>query len=240
MKKFYFVGCSMTYGDDLTTPAETAWPALVAKHYDVNFSNDAVSGGANDRIVYRTIKNSDLYDKFYIAWSRTHRFTRYDPKNNFEVSFNTRLNNSIYRNKYEFLEYGKLHYAYWVNELYQFKHWLQQIIFLQNYLSKKNKQYVMISALDNKEKSFDVDWKNFNDSVKNLLCIDLMDDQQLLDEHNEIQQYMNEIDLSKFLNWKSATLADMTKSFPSGPTNHPLEEGHVAMAKFLIDNDPYI
>ena len=64
--RFYFTGCSHTYGDDLADPASTSWPAVVAQECNVNFLNDSVSGGTNERIMYQTIKNIDQFDKFYI------------------------------------------------------------------------------------------------------------------------------------------------------------------------------
>ncbi len=64
--KLYFNGCSHTYGDDLTD-FNKAWPGLIAKQIGCNFVNDAVSGGTNDRIVYRTIKNAQNFDKVLLV-----------------------------------------------------------------------------------------------------------------------------------------------------------------------------
>ena len=88
--RLYFNGCSHTFGDDLQDRSQ-AWPAIVAKKLNCEFVNDAVSGGSNDRIVYRVIKNIDLYDKFYIAWTYTNRFTLYRSDNNHSVAYNPKL-----------------------------------------------------------------------------------------------------------------------------------------------------
>ena len=93
--RLYFNGCSHTYGDDLLDRT-TAWPSLIAKKYNCNFLNDSVSGGTNQRIIYRTIKHIDQFDKFYIAWTYTNRFTRWRGDNNFEVNFNSQLRNPLY------------------------------------------------------------------------------------------------------------------------------------------------
>lgn len=62
--RFYFNGCSLTYGDELKNPQESSWPSLVASSLNADFKNDAVSGGTNDRILYRTLINTNDYDYF--------------------------------------------------------------------------------------------------------------------------------------------------------------------------------
>ena len=64
--RLYFNGCSHTFGDDLLYRNQ-AWPSLIAKKLQCDFVNDSVSGGTNDRIVYRTIKHANEFDRFYIA-----------------------------------------------------------------------------------------------------------------------------------------------------------------------------
>jgi hypothetical protein len=83
----FFIGCSQTHGDDLTDPANAAWPALIAQQRKKSFLNAATSGGTNDRIMYHTIKNIDKFDEFYIAWTAVNRFTRYRAENNYEINF---------------------------------------------------------------------------------------------------------------------------------------------------------
>ena len=43
--KIYANGCSFTYGDELSNPAESAWPILLADKLSGDIVNDAVSGG---------------------------------------------------------------------------------------------------------------------------------------------------------------------------------------------------
>ena len=141
--KLYFNGCSHTYGDDLDSPATQAWPAILANTVGCDFLNDAVSGNANDHIIYRVIKNAHEFDKIYIAWTYIERFTRYRADNNYVVNFNSNLTNSLYSNDSNFVNYGKMHYAVWHNNLYNFKLWLQNIIMVQRYLESLNKPYLM-------------------------------------------------------------------------------------------------
>lgn len=235
--KAYFNGCSHTYGTDLQDPAKTAWPTLVATQLNCEFVNDSIVGGTNDRIKYRTIKFVNDFDCFYLAWTYTSRFTRYRVDNNFEVNFNPNLKNNLYSDAEEFQTYGKIHYQHWHNELYAFKLWLQDILMLQSFLKSKNKKVVMLNATNNLIDVWSVDWKNFNNSVKSLVCFDRMSDQQLKDEHIEIQNLISQIDQTCYIGWNNWWLTKLTEEYSTGPTGHLLEQGHAAAANFILNYD---
>lgn len=234
--RLYFNGCSHTWGDDLKDPYQ-AWPALIAKNLDCDFVNDAVSGGTNDRIMYRTIKYAHEFDRCYIAWTYTSRFTRYRADNNYDVNFNPQLKNTMYGNNIEFKDYGRLHYAYWHNELYCFKLWLQNIILLQRYLESNNKPYVMLNADHNHINRWSADCNLFNSSVKSLVCFDLMNDDMLLQEHDEIQRLVKQVDTTHYIGWNSWWITKLYANYPVGPTRHLLEDGHAAIADYLLKYD---
>jgi len=236
--KIYFVGCSHTYGDDLVDKSQS-WPALIAKYYNCDFLNDAVSGGTNDRIIYRTIKHAQEFDLFYIAWTYTSRFTRYRSDNNHEVNFNSQLIHSMYGQCPEFKDYGKLHYSTWHNELYCFKIWLQNIVLLQAYLNKINKPYVMVNTDNNLINRWNVNWPEFNYSVQSLLCFDNMDDRQLFHEHSEIQSLLRQIDTKTYIGWNNWWLTKSCQLFPVGPTGHSLQDGHRYIADYILANDSF-
>lgn len=237
--KLYFNGCSHTWGDDLTDPGSQSWPALLSKETGYEFLNDSVSGGTNDRILYRTIKHIDQFDKFYIAWTYTSRFTRYRSDNNHDVNFNVQLIHNLYSNDPDFKNYGVIHYRTWHNELYEFKLWLQSIILMQSLFKVKNKPYVMLNADNNNINQWSVGWKDFNNSVKSLLCFDLMNDEQLMAEHREIQTLLSQIDYSKFVGWNEWWISKLSLLYPVGPTKHLLDKGHFAIAKYILEHDPY-
>lgn len=235
--KLYFNGCSHTYGDDLSNPSTDAWPAIISARLGHEFLNDSTSGGTNDRIMYHTIKNIDHFDKFYIAWTYTTRFTRYRNDNNYEVNFNPQLKHSMYDGSLEFQQYGKLHYSVWHNELYSFKLWLQNIILLQNLFKSKNKLYVMVNADNNLIDRWTTDWPLFNNSVQSLLCFDRMNDNQLHNEHLEIQNLLKQIDFSNYIGWNNWWLTQMSETYPVGSTGHLLEDGHLATAQYILEHD---
>jgi hypothetical protein len=234
--KLYFSGCSHTHGDDLRSK-DDAWPAVIARNLDCDYFNDSVPGGTNDRIMYRTIKHINEFDKFYVAWTYTTRFTRYRADNNFEVNFNPQLSNRYYGDDPDFQKYGSLHYRVWHNELFAFKKWLQDIVLLQNFLTSQKKAFIMINTCNNFIDRWTVAWPFFNDSVKSLLCFDLMDDIQLQNEHAEIAALIRKIDISRFIGWNQWWLIKMCEQFPLGPTNHLLEEGHRATADYILAHD---
>jgi hypothetical protein len=235
--KLYFNGCSHTHGDDLEHPEISAWPAVFAKMLGCDFVNYAVSGNSNDRIKYQTIKHYADFDKFYIAWTYTSRFTRYRGDNNYVVNFNPNLKNKHYGDTAEFQQYGKLHYSFWFNELYAFKIWLQDIILLQRFFESIKKPYVMINSENNLINRWTVDWKDFNNSVKLLLCFDHMNDEQLYQEHTEIQNLLKQINFSHYIGWNAWWLTKFNLEYPTGPTQHLLEQGHRAIAEYILKYD---
>ena len=235
--KLYFNGCSHTWGDDLAAPLQQAWPSVISKKLDCDFLNDSISGGTNDRIMYRTMKHIDQFDKFYIAWTSTSRFTRYRSDNNYDVNFNPQMIHKLYSENTEFKHYAELHYKFWHNELYAFKLWLQNIILLQRFFESSNKPYVMINSTNNLIDRWTVPWQNFNNSVQSLLCFDRMSDQQLSDEYFEIQNLIDKIDFSKFIGWNTWHITQLSDHYPVGPTEHLLEQGHEQVAEYILKHD---
>ena len=233
--RLYFNGCSHTYGDDLDLPATQAWPAILANKLGYKFLNDAVSGNANDHIIYRTIKNAGQFDKIYIAWTYVERFTRYCAYNNSVVNFNPNLINGLYGNDSDFVNYGKIHYAVWYNNLYSFKLWLQNIIMVQRYLESVKKSYVMVNTSNNLIDRWTGTWTDFNSSVQSLLCFDLMNDDQLYQEHEEIQQLLSQINFDHYIGWNTWWITK--DSFPTGPTRHYLSQGHEHIANYILEYD---
>jgi hypothetical protein len=233
--RLYFNGCSHTYGDDLRQPESQAWPAVLSNTIGCDFLNDAVSGNANDHIMYRTIKNAHEFDKIYIAWTYIERFTRYRADNNYVVNFNSNLTNSLYGNDSNFVNYGKMHYAVWHNDLYSFKLWLQNIIMVQRYLESMKKSYIMVNTSNAGIDRWTSSWPDFVSSVQSLLCFDLMNDDQLYQEHEEIQQSLTQINFDHYIGWNTWWLTK--DSFATGATGHYLSQGHEHIAKYILKHD---
>lgn len=236
--RLYFNGCSHTYGDDLVDK-RCSWPSVLSESRGLDYFNDSTPGGTNDRIVYRTLKNINDYDKFYIAWTYITRFTRYRTDNNYDVNFNVQLENSLYGNNFEFVEYGKIHYSYWYNELCEFKRWLQQIILLQNTFKQYNKQYKMIFLVDNNVKEYVTDRQTFQHHVKSLKSFDVTSDDLFDLEFSEITGYVNQLDNLHLIDWDTSNIkvSELLKNHLVGKTNHLLNDGHRTIAEYIIKHD---
>jgi len=242
--RLYFNGCSFTYGDELKNPKKDAWPSIVSAELSSTFLNDAVSGGTNERTVYKTIPNIEDYDYFFIAWTWYSRFTEYNPVDNCEINFNPTLqldpklylSTDIKKNYSKYKNYGESYYKHWFNELYEFKKWLHQIVLLQSFFKDRNKKYLMLNTMHNNLSLWLQPQDTFIESVKPLLeFFEYIDDHQLLHEHQQIQQLVSFIDTSRFLGWNEWIIADLCKSYPCGPGKHILEDGHQAVANKVLE-----
>jgi len=232
--KIYVNGCSFTYGDELQSPRDSAWPMLLGKKLDATVVNDAVVGGTNYRTVYRTIKHlNNSFDLYIIAWTTNTRFTFYKSDNNFEINFNPQLVNKLYKDQSFYRDWGKTLYANWFNELYAFKLWLQQIIQLQAVIKKP---YLMINTMDNHLKNWLVKKNQFINSVKWLINFDIMSDDQIFDEYQEIQYYVSCIETEKFYRWNNFSITDLCTQFPCGAGGHILENGHTHLAELIYNH----
>ena len=240
---FYFNGCSFTYGDELKNPQLDSWPALVAKNLQASFVNDAVNGGTNYRTVYRTLHNVAEFDCFFIAWTSYNRFTEYNPVDNYEINFspgvlldvNSHLSDDLKSNYWKVKDYGNIYYKHWQNELFSFKKWLQQIIFLQALFEKYGKKYLMLNTVSNQLENWLQPKHNFISAVRHLIpFFDNINDDQLLVEHEQIQKLCDMIDTARFIGWNEFTISDLPADIARGPRNHILEDGHKMVAEKIL------
>ena len=63
-----------------------------------------------------------------------------------------------------------------------------------------------------------------------------VNDEQLIDEHKEIQYYISLIDTSKFYKWNEFNIYELTTQFKCGPDRHILEDGHAHLANLLYQH----
>jgi len=236
MKKFYFVGDSGTYCDDIPDDQKSthSWPALVSQHHQAQFVNDAFPGASNDLIVSRVLRNLKKHDRYYIQWSIENRFTLYNSENWYTVNFNELLTNTAHQDKDYFKKFGKYYYVHWSSPVFEFKKWLEQVILLQNTLEKNNCQYIMITAHERLWKHLTVDKELFVEAFARLHDIDKFSDEQILDQYDDIQLLLGQINLEKFINPKDFYMEKPSFMFPTGPTQHPLHEGMRYIADAIL------
>lgn len=227
MKKFYFIGCSGTHGDDIPDDQKNThtWPALVSQHHRAQFVNDAMPGASNDLIVSRVLRNLKKFDRYYIQWTFEDRFTLYNSENWYIVNFNKLLTNTAHQDKDYFKKFGKYYYAHWSSAIFEFKKWLEKVILLQNTLEKNNCQYLMMIAHVGLWKHLTVDKELFVAAFAKLHNIDKFSDELILNHYDDIQALLCQINLEKFINPNDFYIEKPVSMFPTGPTRHPLHEG---------------
>ena len=93
----------------------------------------------------------------------------------------------------------------------------------------------MLNAAYNQYDVFASRWENFNDSVKDYVCFDQLNDEQLLAEYTEIQQYIDMIDTRCYYNISQFHITDLHGSYLTGTTGHLMEEGHEEIANRLYN-----
>jgi hypothetical protein len=235
--KIYVNGCSTTYGHELpeSSRLNKVWAKLVANHYRAELFNDAVKGGSNDRIVGRVITQINNFDKFYIQWSFVDRFLLYDANNWNEVNFQKILLNDQYKDKEYFLKFGKLYYTYWCNSLFDFKKWLQQIILLQNFFERHKKPYIMFSAPHNNYQTFCVSREQFISEFSKIVDISNISDDMILDQFDQVQTLLSLINFDTFIAPTKMYVIQLCQEYPLAAGGHPLEQGHAALAQYLIE-----
>lgn len=232
----YVNGCSFTYGDELENP-NLAWPQLLGSKLSASMTNDATSGGTNQRTVYRAIKNlSQNYDLYVIAWTSNLRYTFYRADDNYEINFNPQLVNKLCGNDPAFKSWGEVLYSSWHNELYSFKLWLQQIVQLQAMFKSHGKRYLMLNTFHNNLEAWGASKEQFIPKVKDLINFDIMNDEQIFAEYEEIQYYLKLVDRENFYQFDTFSLTDLTTQYKTGAGGHFLEEGHAAVSQLLYDH----
>jgi len=237
MKNFYFVGCSMTYGQDLTIDERQtiSFPALISKHHNATFVNEGRPGGTNQRTVSKVLQNINRYDHMYIQWIETDRFTMYNPKNWHEVNFGRLLGNTTYQNCDYYKVFGKYYYGYWSSILFEFKAFLEQIVMLQSVLALNNQSYLFWCAGIPEWKILICDQTEFIKNLSSKIDISKFDDDMILQQYHEIQNLYKLIDFKKFITPEEFDGAVVFDQFPLGPTKHSLKDGEQYIANQILN-----
>jgi len=64
-----------------------------------------------------------------------------------------------------------------------------------------------------------------------------MDNEILFQEHIEIQNLIKQINTDRFFGWGSWWITKLISDCPIGPTGHLLEDGHAAVANYILTHD---
>ena len=91
----------------------------------------------------------------------------------------------------------------------------------------------MVNATGNRFKNYTSSWDTFNQNVKEFICFDSMNDEQLYREHCEIQHYVDLIDTRCYYNIDNFYITQLDDTYPTGPTGHLLEQAQQEIATKL-------
>ena len=205
--KVLCVGCSFTFGDELTRPAESAWPAVLAQTNNWTVVNRGVGGASNDRSIRTVFEEIDNdYDLIILAWTQTDRFEV--PLGTINIDVNA---SSIKRRGLKWAEdYYKLHY----NKEYSYAKWFRNIILMQSYLKQRNQRYIFCSTFGI-ESDVREEYNKYVETFANLI---------------------NQVDSTYYVDWPKLGILDWQGDCPKGPGGHPLELGHERIAEKINEH----
>lgn len=175
-KYCYVNGCSYTYGDTLSDPANENFSVKFSKNLNfVDCVNDSQCGGSNHRIVRTTLNfllnNKDCWDDLLviIGWTCPHRIELWSDYSHEWLWINQ------YRQS-EYSEKGhkaRLYYQNIWNEVNAYTDYFLNVITLQSFLKLHNIKYYMFRSfafqnpLTNKFYGNDADFEQYYQHVKN-------------------------------------------------------------------------
>lgn len=205
-------GCSLVYGSELSDEvannrlSDLTYPALLAKHARLEYKCVAYPGNGNDAIARNVIANLDNTVRLVVVnWSYVGR-AEFDFRDWGWLNFRSHFGHSeIERRIHKFRRFFLVEST----PRYEYYRYLQEIVFLQNYLKIRNIPYIFSTA----------DCRNLDPgTISNLGT-----------EHVNL---LNAIDFEPWFNWKSNNTSvgflhwATHHKFQIGKYGHPLDEAH--------------
>jgi hypothetical protein len=214
-------GCSLIYGDEMPDVnsielgySNLTYTALLAKHFDLEYTCVANSGAGNDAICRRVIERTTAdVDLVVVNWSYYNRFEFHYKDIGWQ---SLKCPNTKFEDRISVL--SKPFYSE-ITDMYSGYKYLQNIILLQTFLIAKKISFIFSSS----EPEF------FNESA------DIKRDLYY-------KQLYSLIDFSKWFFWKNPTTNQNTgfvywtkkNNYPTGPGNHPLELAHLKTYELIL------
>ena len=216
-EKSVSLGCSFTYGHELESPFD-AWPFLVASHFGWSHNQVARNGSGNERImrgIIRTIPRN--YDYYLIGWTHYARVEHADDIGVFDVWPGQHFKSFEEPHRQELSKYYSRYHSF----KYQYRKYLQNILYAQAMLEKHNKKYVMVDAFANHQARYNNTQVTYRNTESDL---------------------SKQVNTQHFLGWAdfdvqgAETMVEWSYGTPQGPKGHPLEEGHRKIADKIIEH----
>lgn len=211
-KQLLTVGDSFTYGDELADIYQ-AWPYKLADLLDYEVHNLGLSGCSNDSIIRRTLEELVInqYDLVVVGWTFPGRI---EWKDQIGLPYNIwpghRQSHPVSTQDHPWRQTLIDFISQYHSAEYLYQRYLQQVILLQSYCQTLGTKLLMI----------DVPQTNYYRSVGR-------------EQHDKME---NQIDKTKFVGWGQFGMIELTRNYPKGRGGHPLEQGHLEIAKTIYEH----
>jgi len=247
MKKFTFIGCSITKGVGLPDEDldEKNYANIVSKYFNAEITNLSIGGNSNYNIFMSGLGEL-LYNRpntLLIQWSGLQRHWVYP---NLDLTFPIVNDNAIKDLNYLDIVFSKKDLQKFVKQFLLLNHDYHNILALLNYckiletVAHTQTKIIFINGLLpwTKEIQFlqtiDNPAKNFSAYTKNLLSIDKLPDQDIEFFFNKIHNSLSQIDKN---NWINMFQSILTLAEDVGTDNlHPGPNTHAKIAQMIINH----
>jgi len=214
-------GCSFIYGSELTDEQSTlkhswlTYPALLAKHLNLEYICVAKPGYGNDSIARSVVENiSADIGSVVVNWSYSNRFEFYHRYRGW-----LNLGPTANEDHYFYKDFGTLAKSFFANLVpeYAYYRYLADIVLLQDFLKVRQIPYIFSSTDPDFFKAEKI--KQYGLAHKNLYdAIDF--------DHWHVWQDQHQVPVS-FVDWAKEN------EYPIGPCEHPLEQAHHATFELI-------
>lgn len=234
-------GCSFTEGYNLPS-ADLAWPAQLGKILGQQVKNLALGGGSNDRIS-RTLREELIHqtpDAVIVGWTTNNRNELYHVD-----GFYVRATSHGCLAECEVVpaDIDVLH-KHWLthnfNQWINYRNWVYNILFFQNYFEKTKIPYLFFTALgENYINEF------VTQTDKSLWLADqsyqwrdrlkYLPERTIHKEWQELVSLCQRINLDRWVFNNSTTMNEYLAGYAKDSSGHPAAEGHLAWAKVIAN-----
>jgi hypothetical protein len=234
-------GCSFTEGYDLQS-LDQAWPYCLGRALETPVKNLALGGVSNDRI-FRTLKEEltkSQPDTVIVGWTD---FSRNELSHRDGMYVRALAGCCLPENEIAPADTDHLHknwlrfnHNVWIN----YRNWIYNVLFLQDYLTKSNISFLFFSAFnDNYINQF------INETDASLMLADqsyqwrdksiYAPERSIHREWQELVTLCRHIDLDKWVLRNQETMQSYLRknNYATDATEHFLEDGHLEWSKVL-------
>ena len=208
------LGCSFTYGEELTDPRADCWPQQLACQLGYRLVNLGKPTNSGHGIVRQLIDHlsheyNESPDLVVIGWPSAGRVEYSDAAGEFNIwpGYSGNLFKKHHSWREELLNYiNKYH-----NDEYLLQGFLNNVILAQNLLAQRQIPYIMLNVVGNEY------------YLKT--CID------------NYQHLVKLINKENFIGWPAEGMLEWTEAArcPKGPNGHFLKEGHKIVANKIYE-----